>query len=796
MSMFTSPRTDDDMDDDAAVVLWNGWGTKQGKIFASKWKRRYFVLKSDGQLSYYKAAKHTKPVARFAIGGSTRVVKAAEAVGRQPKWPAQADPGRRVAIVTPKQTFFVFFGSQATTRDLVQSVSSLADRASDPLPEETAAPVQTEALAARSAVGIAPCVLRDLLRDYLDDPEDEALTTTDVCERVVKPRCRTAARMAGGITAPFANLLLREDLKASSPQSPQRVGPATVFVSHAWRYPFRVLVDTLLDHADKHSDTQVFFWIDLFANDQLSAVSRPFEWWTTTFRDSISAIGSVVAVLHPWHKPIPVERAWCLFELHTTLSSGTPLTLLLPPGEGQALVDAVRDDYESLVRAMADVSVSHAQASRESDRDMILRAIDETEMGRAGMDEQIKKQLREWCLQRAEASAIEAAERLDLEGVSVGQQSAEAKRASKTCNEVGNTLWQNGKAEEAMQLYKRGLAIDLKTLGENHPETATSLSNIGSAFYNQGDYDNAIQYHEQSLAIRKTLGEDPNLANSYDNLGSAYDSKGDYDKAIGFFNQALSIQLKTLGEDHHDTAITYTNLGLAHKNKEEYDKAIDYYEKGLAIKLKTLGENHPNTATSCNNLGLVHKLKGNHDAAISFYERGLAVQLKTLGENHANTAASHNNLAMVHFGKGDADKAIEHFGRMFTIQVKTLGEHHPALTTTYHNFALAFALKGDYGKVAESYERGLAIELRMLGEEHPVVATSYNNIAAALFKLGGDYTRQFPLSSCCCCAHAAVHTLAHQGIHPITDCLWHLLQATWPRPLLLWKERRKFSPKH
>jgi hypothetical protein len=35
------------------------------------------------------------------------------------------------------------------------------------------------------------------------------------------------------------------------------------------------------------------------------------------------------------------------------------------------------------------------------------------------------------------------------------------------------------------------------------------------------------------------------------------------------------------------------------------DKAIDFYERGLGINIKVLGEEHPNVALSYTNLGLV-----------------------------------------------------------------------------------------------------------------------------------------------------------------------------------------------
>jgi hypothetical protein len=45
-------------------------------------------------------------------------------------------------------------------------------------------------------------------------------------------------------------------------------------------------------------------------NNQHQATSHPFEWWCTTFRESIKAIGSVLLVMTPWDNPIPLTRVW------------------------------------------------------------------------------------------------------------------------------------------------------------------------------------------------------------------------------------------------------------------------------------------------------------------------------------------------------------------------------------------------------------------------------------------------------------------------------------------------------
>ena len=101
---------------------------------------------------------------------------------------------------------------------------------------------------------------------------------------------------------------------------------------------------------------------------------------------------------------------------------------------------------------------------------------------------------------------------------------------------------------------------------------------LGVAYKNKGEYDLAIDYYERALKIQvASLGEEhPDVASSYSNLGLAYDSKGNYDKAIDYHKRALKIRVASLGENHPDVASSYDNLGLAYDSKGEYDKAIDY----------------------------------------------------------------------------------------------------------------------------------------------------------------------------------------------------------------------------
>ena len=81
----------------------------------------------------------------------------------------------------------------------------------------------------------------------------------------------------------------------------------------------------------------------------------------------------------------------------------------------------------------------------------------------------------------------------------------------------------------------------------------------------------AIEYYENALKSDiETFGEDhPNVAIRLNNLGEVWRAKGEYDRAIEYFEKALSVFRLRLGNDHPSTKLVETNLSLAKKEKLE-----------------------------------------------------------------------------------------------------------------------------------------------------------------------------------------------------------------------------------
>lgn len=99
------------------------------------------------------------------------------------------------------------------------------------------------------------------------------------------------------------------------------VSRATAFVSHAWQYTFDLPLDVMQTHSK--SDPNAYFWYDVFINNQHVLADTDLG---AAFQDSITEIGTVLLVMSPWNNPIPLTRAWCLWEIFCSIKGGGAVT--------------------------------------------------------------------------------------------------------------------------------------------------------------------------------------------------------------------------------------------------------------------------------------------------------------------------------------------------------------------------------------------------------------------------------------------------------------------------------------
>jgi len=274
------------------------------------------------------------------------------------------------------------------------------------------------------------------------------LRTTDVCDRFLKPSTVDPQESYCG-------------LAKTDPTRSNHIGQATAFVSHAWGQQFLDVVAALEDY-DSRQPTPTVFWFDIFSNNQHKAPNREFSWWQTVFRDNIGKLKRTLLVLE-WDDPKPLSRAWCLWEMVSTVDTRSEFHVLMSSKNHKSFATALVEDLKSIVFKTCNVDLNSAQAFNPSDRDNIFKAVEAT-AGFGEVNKVVIGIMREWMAKSGKEALLGLSE--------------EERAVSTLQNNLAKLLHVQGKLSEAEPLYREALEARRRTLGDTRPDTLISINNF------------------------------------------------------------------------------------------------------------------------------------------------------------------------------------------------------------------------------------------------------------------------------------------------------------------------------
>jgi tetratricopeptide (TPR) repeat protein len=192
-----------------------------------------------------------------------------------------------------------------------------------------------------------------------------------------------------------------------------------------------------------------------------------------------------------------------------------------------------------------------------------------------------------------------------------------------------------------------------------------SLNNLGALLCDQGEHAAARPLHEESLAIKRTLGDRRGIAMSLNNLGDVASHAGDWARATALHYESLAIR-RELG-DQWGTAMSLHNLGDIALHRGDPTVARGLHAECLAIR-RTLGDRRgiadslealayidlqsQNVARAARTLAAAERLREDIRAPLQTseharHERHVAFVRDTLGEsNFARAWAEGRTLAL------------------------------------------------------------------------------------------------------------------------------------------------------
>jgi tetratricopeptide (TPR) repeat protein len=169
--------------------------------------------------------------------------------------------------------------------------------------------------------------------------------------------------------------------------------------------------------------------------------------------------------------------------------------------------------------------------------------------------------------------------------------------------DVTISLWNDGKIDELVSLYKKAIAEAQKMQGSNSVAEAAVQQELGDLYIKKGNYKNAEPAFRRAIAI---LQMPPNAKAQQDILGECFQgigyvcmNKKQYAKAVDAFKQWIAIMEKdghlTQDPSSETFAMALDSLAEAHVKQNNYRAAETLLKRSLAMRKVTYGEHDSTT---------------------------------------------------------------------------------------------------------------------------------------------------------------------------------------------------------
>ncbi len=220
-------------------------------------------------------------------------------------------------------------------------------------------------------------------------------------------------------------------------------------------------------------------------------------------------------------------------------------------------------------------------------------------------------------------------------------------------NELGTQYRYESHYDAAIDSYK-------KALNTNNEELRIEvLNNLGVCYRRQDKLRSATSYHLQALkAIEHYEGKYKKVSFqhrvSLNSIGNIYLTMKQYDKALEYFNQSLALEIEA--QNHLGLAINYNNIGSCYQSLGDYTKAEkDYY---LSLQENKITHSNLGQAICYNSLGELYLLEKLNKKAMFVLDSALyySDQLKDI----YHRSISHINLSKVYTKDSNYNEAWHH----------------------------------------------------------------------------------------------------------------------------------------
>ncbi len=288
------------------------------------------------------------------------------------------------------------------------------------------------------------------------------------------------------------------------------------------------------------------------------------------------------------------------------------------------------------------------------------------------------------------------------------------------------------KHKDAEELMRRSLKIRKATFGEDSPEVAVSLDNLGTLFTRTNRRAEAEPLLRKSLAIRKKAGG-PEAASAMATLANLLRDTGRRKEAEVLFRRALEALEKAHGPNSPLLTATLNGLAMCLHEERKLAEAEALYRRMIAIADAAPVAYQGVGTKGRHNLAAVLLEANRLDEAEKLLKQVLDLEEQTYGPDHPQLAESLNNLGILVRTRGRFAEAEKHLRRALAILEKGEPEREGFYVGTLSSIGKLLADSGKLEEAEPILRRAVHLAEKLYGPDQRETAQALNSLATLLF---------------------------------------------------------------
>ncbi len=245
---------------------------------------------------------------------------------------------------------------------------------------------------------------------------------------------------------------------------------------------------------------------------------------------------------------------------------------------------------------------------------------------------------------------------------------------------LGAARFQNSDYAMAQRHFENALELHTVARGARHPRTLDTINFLAQSLAQLGRVDEARERLMASLAIRQQVLQigHPLIAYDLHSIGSTYWLERDFDNALHWWKRALETRQQQQPPDLAELSTTQNGLALALMETGQKKEAEAMLEDALENALAVYGREHLRVASIIANQGIPPSRRGELSTALGFHREALAIRRKIAGKYHHHTGHSKASIAGIFLRKGDLEEAERWLGKALPVYDEIFPESdHP-----------------------------------------------------------------------------------------------------------------------